>query len=290
MFIVFFIITVKFEDLISFEKNIKTHKYACKNIHKECENWLMMNTHECANNPSFMHINCRKSCNKCDVCNQRNTALLPGLMSSKIKRIVNTTENVHILSQDPWILYFDDFVTDVEIVGIQNSCTNYTRSLAGSDSGITESRTSSTCWCYDTCTANTDIKFIRQRISDKLGIHWENAEHFQFLKYERDQYYKSHHDQNAALDSAWGPRIFTFFIYLSDVESGGHTYFNRLSIRVPPKKGAAILWPSVMDNDPYKTDYRTFHEAMPVIRGTKFAINIWFHLYNFQIPHKYNCL
>ena len=65
------------------------------------------------------------------------------------------------------------------------------------------------------------------------------------LKYEVGQFYHEHHDQNAPKNSAWGPRLYTFFMYLNDVEAGGETRFTRLNISVTPRKGSAILWPSV---------------------------------------------
>jgi len=88
--------------------------------------------------------------------------------------------------------------------------------------------------------------------------------------------------QNSPRYSAWGPRLYTFFIYLSDVEAGGETRFTRLNMSVTPKSGSAILWPSVMSDDPYKTDERTYHEAVAVDRGIKYSANFWIHMYEFQ--------
>ncbi|KAL3912139.1 MAG: hypothetical protein SGPRY_008440, partial [Prymnesium sp.] len=61
----------------------------------------------------------------------------------------------------------------------------------------------------------------------------------QLLRYEEGQYYTEHHDQIAPRHSAWGPRIYTFFIYLSD--EGGATRFTKLNLSVTPAKGSAIL-------------------------------------------------
>ena len=91
------------------------------------------------------------------------------------------------------------------------------------------------------------------------------------LRYETGQFYKVHHDQNSPRTSAWGPRIYTFFMYLNEVEAGGHTHFPRLNISVKPRRGAALLWPSVLDADPNERDDRTEHESVAVVAGTKFA-------------------
>ena len=79
-----------------------------------------------------------------------------------------------------------------------------------------------------------------------------------------------------------GPRLYTFFMYLSDVEQGGETRFTKLNISVTPKKGSAILWPSVHSDDPYRTEDLTYHEAVTVGKGEKYAANFWIHMFEFQ--------
>ena len=37
------------------------------------------------------------------------------------------------------------------------------------------------------------------------------------------------------------------------------------------------------------TDERTHHEALPVVKGLKFAANFWIHLYDFQAFHALGC-
>ena len=73
------------------------------------------------------------------------------------------------------------------------------------------------------------------------------------------------------LPQSCGPRAFTFFLYLSDVEEGGATYFPYINVSVAPKKGSAVLWPHGLDSDPRTKDTRTHHEAQPVIQGPPHA-------------------
>ena len=115
------------------------------------------------------------------------------------------------------------------------------------------------------------MQIIRERIANLTMVPSHNAEHLQMLRYETGQFYKVHHDQNSPRTSAWGPRIYTFFMYLNEVEAGGHTHFPRLNISVKPRRGAALLWPSVLDADPNERDDRTEHESVAVVAGTKFA-------------------
>ena len=55
--------------------------------------------------------------------------------------------------------------------------------------------------------------------------------------------------------------MLTLFLYLNDVEEGGGTHFPLLDITVQPKKGSALLWPSVVDEDIEQKDFRTDHEV-----------------------------
>ena len=65
----------------------------------------------------------------------------------------------------------------------------------------------------------------------------------------------------------------TVFLYLNDVEEGGGTRFTELDITVQPKRGRALLWPSVLDQWPNHEDPSTNHEALPVIKGVKYGAN-----------------
>ena len=111
----------------------------------------------------------------------------------------------------------------------------------------------------------------------------------QILRYEEGQFYQTHHDQNAPVTSAWGPRLYTFFMYLNDGVEGGETHFPLLNISVAPKRGRALLWPSVMDGAPLERDQRTEHAALAVQKGVKYAANYWLHMHDFQEPSKKGC-
>ena len=73
------------------------------------------------------------------------------------------------------------------------------------------------------------------------------------------------------------------------MEAGGHTHFPRLNVSVQPRRGAALLWPSVLDADPNERDDRTEHESVAVVAGTKFAANYWLHMWDFQQPTRHGC-
>ena len=126
----------------------------------------------------------------------------------------------------------------------------------------------------------------------------------QVLKYETGQFYRRHHDQNSPATSMWGPRIYTFFMYMNDADTpepgkaasaggealtGGETHFPVLNLTVKPKMGRALLWPSILDQTPLVRDDRTDHEALVVTGGIKYAANYWLHLYDFQEANALGC-
>ena len=110
---------------------------------------------------------------------------------------------------------------------------------------------------------------------------------------ETGQYYMDHHDVthnfHDAIYSDKGPRVLTFFLYLNDVEWGGETRFtdllgddSEIYLDVKAKKGRALLWPSMMNEDLLMMDIRTYHEARAVTKGQKFGANVWMHLREYK--------
>ena len=79
-----------------------------------------------------------------------------------------------------------------------------------------------------------------------------------------------------------------FFLYLSDVEEGGGTKFDG-GFTVHPKAGRAVWWPATLEAQPFVSDDRTHHEALPVTKGVKYAANFWLHQYDYVTPHKTGC-
>lgn len=51
----------------------------------------------------------------------------------------------------------------------------------------------------------------------------------------------------------------------------------------------AVMWPSILDENPNKLDWRTTHAALPVIKGEKLAANIWIHMRDFVTPNLWGC-
>lgn len=216
-----------------------------------------------------------------------------GDLDSMFRRIVeDELYETHIWSQPsespeedgPWIITIDNFLTDHEAqVLIQHGTDlGYEASVLASsideetgesldDETIDDTRTSKNTWCSQRCQDDPVVKGVWQKLTDLTGLPQENSEELQLLKYEPGEYYELHHDNSEEwFNTMAGPRILTVFIYLSDVEEGGQTYFDHKQLQVNPKKGRVVLWPSVGNDDPSsQQEERTYHEAMPLIRGRK---------------------
>ena len=224
-------------------------------------------------------------------------AAVAGTIDATFERLVAGPRAPRVLSREPWVLAFDSFLSEAEADAlVAASGHNFERSrFLGDDKveaeGLVRNRTSTTSWCnVPSCMSDPTLVAVRDRISELVGVPWTNSEHLQLLRYEEGEFYREHHDQIAPRDSAWGPRLYTFFMYLSNVTAGGETSFTRLGpLTVAPYKGLAILWPSVLSEDVFTTDERTYHEALPVVSGLKYAANFWIHLHDFQNYHARGC-
>mmetsp|Transcript_7527 Transcript_7527/g.15033 ORF Transcript_7527/g.15033 Transcript_7527/m.15033 type:complete len:510 (+) Transcript_7527:74-1603(+) len=199
----------------------------------------------------------------------------------------------------PWVVVFDDFLTDEEVrdlirggelEGYERSTDQGASNAVGEmEKVVSKTRTSSNAWCMHQCERLEGVRSATQKIEEITGIPRTNYESFQLLSYAPNQFYRSHHDSSRTDPSPPGPRILTFFLYLTDVAQGGETHFTKLGLSVRPKKGRALVWPSVLNDDPTYWDDRMFHEAKDVVEGKKLAANHWIHLNDYRTPNEWGC-
>lgn len=212
----------------------------------------------------------------------------------------NGPPKAHIPQEGPWVVTLEEFVTPQECDrliqlgtdrGFARSADFGGTNFAGEiQADINEGRTSTNTWCMGDCHNDPLTQQVLERIESITGIPDANSEFLQLLRYEVGQRYQIHHDfVDFQKKRACGVRILTVFLYLSDVEEGGGTNFSELNMTVIPKKGKALVWPSVLNQDPNTKDPRTMHQALPVIRGTKFAANAWVHQRDFKEPFSRHC-
>jgi len=224
---------------------------------------------------------------------------------SRPKMTRNGTQVGGVENDGPWVVLLQNFVTEEEADRLVELGKNqgYERSAdvgkenpdGSHDSLVSESRTSHNTWCQDpSCYQDPLVKPVIDRIAEVTKTSVKNSEYLQLLQYEPGQYYVQHHDFIPHhRDMPCGVRIMTLFIYLNNVEEGGGTSFPLVNdgkgIVVQPKKGNAVLWPSVLDEAPESKDDRTDHEALPVIKGLKYGANAWIHSRDFKAAFAMNC-
>jgi prolyl 4-hydroxylase len=292
----------------------------CLNRNELCAYWATVG--ECTANPAYMQLNCAAACLSCEqLAFETRCPLLenleetniwkPGSLNQMFERIVRNYPTTTILARPatphelvedrPWVIMVDDFLTNEECDGLVElgAQSGYERSedvgelkFDGTyDSEIGDGRTSTNTWCLEACYDDPRTRGVIRKLEQLTGIPDANAEYLQLLRYEVGQYYHSHHDYIPHhVERNQGVRILTAFLYLNDVEEGGGTRFTDLELTCQPKKGRALLWASVLDEEPNRDDNRTHHEALPVEKGIKYAANAWFHQRDFKITYAANCI
>jgi predicted 2-oxoglutarate/Fe(II)-dependent dioxygenase YbiX len=109
-----------------------------------------------------------------------------------------------------------------------------------------------------TCAA---VETYKQIFDIKEQIYFNEG--FNLLKYSGGQEYKAHADGGTGTKRAISP-----ILYLNDDYEGGEIEFVNFGLKLKPKPGMLVLFPS---NYPYR------HIAHPVTDGTKYAIVTWLH-------------
>ncbi|XP_026429084.1 prolyl 4-hydroxylase 1-like [Papaver somniferum] len=135
---------------------------------------------------------------------------------------------------------------------------------------------------------NPIVQAIERRISVFSQVPVENGEPMQVFRYEKNQFFKLHHDYFSDTSNLkqGGQRIATMLMYLSDNVEGGETYFPmagtgkcscagkmKRGLSVKPIKGDAILfWSMGLDG---KEDPRSIHAGCEVLSGEKWSATKW---------------
>lgn len=227
---------------------------------------------------------------------------------SFFERVVSSQSDrgARLLSQEtPWLAEFPGFMTGAEAdemirIGLGEG-------LRDEDEHPAQVRNVSVANCDSAlCIQQPFINELSRRLSELLQLPSRNFESNEFVRYEPGQHYVWHSDEYSwrasrpdPVDVLSGPRVLTFFMYLSDVEEGGQTAFagsdpsgtSRVAsasrrLAVTPSKGKAILWANMKD-EWRRAEPAAAHTALPVRRGVKWAATLWVHAAGFRIPELY---
>lgn len=121
-----------------------------------------------------------------------------------------------------------------------------------------------------------ELRLINNRYSDliartvkpyvkNLDIHESitEGEGYNVLRYQTGDHYIAHYDGGTGTK-----RSVSAILYLNDDYEGGEIEFVNFNVKIKPKAGTFLLFPS---------NYAYRHIAHPVISGTKYAIVTWLH-------------
>ncbi|GBG25796.1 Prolyl 4-hydroxylase subunit alpha-1 [Hondaea fermentalgiana] len=221
------------------------------------------------------------------------------------------------LTESPRVFSLENFISDEEIDAILKHNADLVKPSEVGFSGWRDStRTSSTAWDMHSSASRA----VRRRSFDLLGMDFDNdmADALQVLRYNLSEWYKPHLDSfdKKAYDGTVPKvengtnRFATIFLYLSDVEEGGHTVFplstthegyngekivhdgtvrspgyiadkdarwacntSSTALRSGTRRGSALLFYSQTADgeiDPY-----SLHGGCPVVKGIKYSANVW---------------
>jgi Rps23 Pro-64 3,4-dihydroxylase Tpa1-like proline 4-hydroxylase len=182
-----------------------------------------------------------------------------------IRNYIKVYENVvpdelcdQILSEycdDEWVASYlgKDNLLDTDV----RSCTQISISLPDSISKNKKNRESLDNQIFE-CAKNAIIKYC----TDFSNLEISTDTGYVLLRYEEGQFYKQHIDtfkeQQRALSCS--------FILNDDYDGGEFAFFDE-EIKLKPKKGSVIMFPS---------NFMYPHEILPVQKGTRYSIITWF--------------
>jgi len=249
---------------------------------------------------------CPASCGTCYLmdpkvdCSARKpglpVTLAPGQLPQQFVEIVSKFPELEpkvLHSTDPHVLYLGKFLDDAEIAALLAGYKEAGHRFATSTeldaaTPTTKRRTSESMPCNSArCWNDERVLAVHQRATEVLGMPLNHQEFIQIVKYEPGQQYRQHYDtSNTYHEWPQGHRVFTMFLYLSDVEAGGETIFPNLGISVKPRKGAALVWSNVEANNTAQLARDSVHAGGEVQAGTKLAANMWMYQHDYRTPWK----
>jgi len=197
-------------------------------------------------------------------------------------------DNVIMYSPDPILYVVENFLSDEECQAFIDAADgNLKPSVVISNEELVQhkTRTSENCWIEHD--ASEIIHEVSKRLSILVQMPIRNAEQYQLVFYKEGTEYKPHFDsfdyETEEGKKYWEPggqRMITVIAYLNNVEEGGDTGFPKLNVNIAPKKGNAIVFHNTLQNDHGATHPKihpkSLHGGMPVIKGEKWMVNLWF--------------
>ena len=235
--------------------------------YESCYRWAAAG--QCASLPQFMDLQCPVSCDRCDhkaidPCEGVEDAAGPGAITSTFSRAASLTSlRPTVLSEDPFILMFDEFARADEVEEIASLAEDIGFGASGSSCGFKSVHksgcnsasmscipvTGGSCWSHEA------MRRFEERMLEVVQLPAENCEPLRFFRYDEGETFTLHHDaagqDDIPEDTPGGPRVWTLYVFLAAAASGGSFDFPRLNISVAAKPGRAVrlagLQPALSD-------------------------------------------
>lgn len=147
-------------------------------------------------------------------------------------------------------------------------------------------RTSETCNFDPTAAA---VIAVEAKLHDLLGIDPSHGERLQGQRYAVGQEFKPHHDYLRPTSPYWqrqqligGQRTWTAMAFLNVPEEGGETFFPKLKLKLPPRRGSLVVWSNLDARG--EPNEQSLHQGLPVLAGVKYIFTKWYRERPWGIP------
>lgn len=125
------------------------------------------------------------------------------------------------------------------------------------------------------------VRAVEAKLENLIGIAAKYGEYIQGQRYATGQQFKPHHDFLRTGEAYWaeqsnrgGQRTWTAMIFLNAPEGGGETYFPRVDLTIPPRRGSLIAWNNLdAEGEPNPA---TLHQGKKVTAGLKYIVTKWY--------------
>ena len=201
---------------------------------------------------------------------------------------VSNNFNIKFLYKNPDIILIKKFLSDKEcdyIIKLGDPHIKRSEVCGYSGSSPNKNRTSMTSHIgkkFITKTKKDKVLWdIMRRVGEYCKKPPKNIEHVQLVRYHKGQFFKPHYDyldrnieyykKNIEKN---GQRLYTFFIYLTNVPDnvGGETYFPKINKHFRCGKGDCLFWSNMING---QDDKRMLHGGTELLKGVKYGLNIW---------------
>jgi prolyl 4-hydroxylase len=173
-----------------------------------------------------------------------------------------------MISEDPPIYVIDNFCTPAEIELVRQIALIDMQPSETTHGAVTR-RTSRSGGA-----PKWSVEWLTDRVSQLTGWPASHMESIQVTHYAAGQDYDFHYDAPDPVPDDWvgGNRVVTVLVYMNDVERGGGTQFDTVTV-LPQAGRAVVFYPS--DPETGEVDQRLGHAALPPIDCEKWVMQVW---------------